>query len=117
MTSEKHAFLMPWDKPPDEPESPAERSLADTVAAIQADIAFAVQHTAVLVRSSNEALRTVANTERGQLTPPGFVTFTDGSTVEFQDIGMPQPGAPLMTVHELVKACFAKAIELGLEIA
>jgi hypothetical protein len=113
MTEGKHA-LMPWEAPADEPP---ERSLEETVKALQADMAFAVRHTAVLVRSDNALLRMVVNTERGQLMPPGAVTFTDGSTVEFQDIGMCQLGVPTMTVHELAKAVFSKATELGLEIA
>lgn len=94
-----------------------EPTLADTVRAIQQDIAFAVKHTAILVRSDNVAFRMVVNTERGQLMPPGRVTFSDGSTVEFQDVGMPQPNVPTMTVQELVKTAFSKATELGLEIA
>ena len=103
------AFVMsyPWEKP----------SLEDTVCALQRDFAFAVRFTAVLVRSSNADLRMIANTERGQEMPKGACVLTDGSTVEFQDIGMPQPGVPTMSVHDLVKAVFAKATELGLEIA
>lgn len=91
--------------------------VANIVTALQKDFAFAVRHTSVLVRSTNEALRMVVNTERGQLMPPGAVTFTDSSTVEFQDVGMPQPGCPTMTLPEIVKAVFAKATELGLTIA
>lgn len=98
-------------------EEPPAPSLADTVAAIQADMRFAVRHTAVLVRSDNALLRMVVNTERGQAIPPGKCVFKDGSAIEFQDIGMPQPGMPLMTVPELVKAAFSKAVEIGLEIA
>lgn len=105
---------MPWEV---DEVPPPERSLADTVAAIQADIAFAVRYTSVLVRSPNEALRMIVNTERGQSLPVGTVTFTDGSTVEFQDVGMPQPNVPTMTVQELAKAVFGKATELGLEFA
>lgn len=91
--------------------------LEETVRFLQRDFAFAVKMTSVLVRSTNEALRMVVNTERGQLMPPGAVTFTDGSTVEFQDVGMPQPGCPIMTLPEIVKAVFANATELGLTIA
>lgn len=114
MTEKKHA-LMPWEVPDEEP--PLERSLEGTVAAIQRDMAFACRHTGVLVRSSNEALRLVVNTERGQVLPPGVGTFTDGTTIEMQDLGMPQPGCPTMTVQELVKTVMDKATELGLELA
>lgn len=98
-------------------ETASEPSLAETVRALQADMAYAIGHTAILVRSSNTLLRMVANTVRGQSMPPGVCTFTDGSTVEFQDIGMPQAGVPEMTVPELVRAVFHKATELELEIA
>lgn len=91
--------------------------LESTVRALQTDMYFAVRHTSVLVRSDNALLRMVVNTERGQAIPPGKCVFKDGSTIEFQDIGMPQPGMPLMTVPELVKAAFSKAVEIGLEIA
>ena len=103
------AFVMsyPWEKP----------SLEDTVCALQRDFAFAVRHTAVLVRSSNADLRMIANTERGQEMPKGVCVLTDGSTIEFQDIGMPHPNMPTMSMQDLVKAVFAKATELGLEIA
>lgn len=109
-----HTDCFKCDEPPLED---VVRDLLATVTAMQADMRFAVKHTAVLVRSSNEALRMVVNTERGQLMPPGVVTFTDSSTVEFQDVGMPQPGCPTMTLPEIVKAVFAKATELGLTIA
>jgi len=126
-------MTMPWDPPADEgkpltfdlpsegDDTPSPRSLEDTVKALQADMLFAVRHTGVLVRSNNEELRMVINTERGQLLPPGTCTFTDGGphpvTVEFQDIGMPQPGMPLMTMQELARHVFHKANEMGLEIA
>lgn len=103
------AFVMsfPWQQ----------SSLEETVKALQADLRFAVRHTSILVRSSNTLLRMVVNTERGQSLPPGTCTFKDGSTVEFQDLGMPQVNVPLMTVSELVRTVFSKATELGLEIA
>jgi len=123
--NEKHA-LMPWETPADEGVThaeeigmaePPERSLEETVRAIQADIAFAVRYTAILVCSNNEALCMVANTVRGQDMPPGGCTFTDGSEVTFRDIGMPQPGVPLMTVQELARAVADKALAMGLVLA
>ena len=99
-------MTFPWEA--------SERSLEETVRAIQADMLFAVGHTAVLVRSSMPELRMVANTARGQEIPQGLCTYNDGSTVEFQDIGMPQINVPTMTMHELVQAVHAKATELGL---
>ena len=119
--TEKHA-LLPWEIPAADPIEadevlPPERSLEEIVRAIQADIAFAVRHTAILVCSNNEALHMVVNTVRGQDMPPGGCTFTDGSEVTFRDIGMPQPGVPLMTVQELARAVADKALAMGLVLA
>lgn len=102
----------PWDPPDEEPPS-----LAETITAIQRDMAFACRYTAILVRSSDERLRMVINTERGQKPPPGEGVFTDGTTIEMQDIGMPQPNVPTMTVQEMIQAVIDKATELGLELA
>lgn len=99
------------------PEQSDTADLARVVELIQKDILFAVQYTAVLVRSSNEALRMVVNTKRGQSMPRGDGIFTDGTTIELQDIGMPQPGCPVMTVQDLLKLVLAKAAELGLDLA
>ena len=96
-------MLYPWEKP--------------SIEALQADFAFAIRHTAILVRSSNPELRMVVNTERGQKLPIGEGIFTDGTTIELQDIGMPQPNCPVMTVQELIQAVMDKAKELGLELA
>jgi hypothetical protein len=96
-------MLYPWEK--------------DPVKALQADFAFAIGHTAILVRSSNPELRMVINTERGQKLPIGEGIFTDGTTIELQDIGMPQPSVPTMTVQELIQVVMDKARELGLELA
>jgi hypothetical protein len=95
---------MPWEIVPVE----------ETVAMLQRDFAYAVLRTAVMVRSTQPALRTVVNTLRGQIVPNGVGRFTDGTTVEFADIGMPQPGAPEMTVEQLVKRVADAARELGL---
>lgn len=99
----------PWEEPP-------KHSLEDTVRAIQADMRFAVEHTCVLVRSSNPELRMVANTARGQDMPQGLCTYADGTSIEFQDIGMPQPNCPVMTMQELCRTIHDKALELGLEL-
>ena len=82
----------PWE-PASLPAVPVEK----TVEALQRDVAFMVQYTAILVRSQHDALRMLVNTPRGQIIPRGKCTLTDGSTIEFQDIGMPQVGAPEYT--------------------
>jgi len=94
----------------------AEHSLEDTVAALQRDFAFAVKHTAVLVRSSDERLRMIVNTPRGYNIPEGIGTFKDGTITELYDLGMPQPGAPVMTIDQLAKLVLDKATEIGLEL-
>lgn len=112
-------MTFPWEQLPAvqaAPEPPAVRSTEDTVALLQRDFAYAVQMTAVLVHSNQPALAMLINTARGQIVPRGQCKFTDGSTVEFQDIGMPQPNAPLMTVQELMARVWNIASELGLEI-
>jgi hypothetical protein len=104
---------MPWEQPDTPPEI---EDLAETVRALQADLRFAVSHTAILVRSDNEALRMVFNTERGQGMPdPLKCTFRDGTTMEFQDIGMPQPGVPTKNIKEIVTAALEQAFALGLQ--
>lgn len=95
---------MPWEPVPVE----------ETVAMLQRDFAYAVINTGVIVRSNQVALRMVVNTARGQIVPRGVGRFIDGSTVEFQDLGMPQPNSPQMTVEQLVKQVADAARELGL---
>jgi hypothetical protein len=104
---------MPWEQPDTPPETD---NLAETVRALQADLRFIVSHTAVLVRSDNLLLRMVFNTERGQSMPdPLKCIFRDGTTMEFQDIGMPQPGIPTKTIKEIVTAALEQAFSLGLQ--
>lgn len=106
----KHAF--PWELP----APPI--SVQDTVAALQRDFAYAVANTAVVVHSNNPAFTFVANTKRGQIVPRGEVKFTDGTTIELQDIGMCQPGdVPYMTVQEIMSHIWAVASDRGLELA
>lgn len=102
-------MTFPWETAP-------ARSVEDTVALIQADMRYAVQYTAVLVHSDQPALSMLVNTLRGQLIPRGECVFDGGSKFELQDIGMPQPGAPEMTVRELVTRLWDMARELGLEL-
>lgn len=97
----------PWSTP----------ALSATVAALQRDFAYAVVHTAIVVHSNNPAFYFVANTKRGQVTPRGEVKFSDGTTVELQDIGMCQPNMPYMTVQEIMARIWELASELNLEIA
>lgn len=89
----------------------------DPLAAMQRDLSYIVTHTAVLVHSKHSALQMLVNTARGQLIPRGECKLTDGSTIEFQDIGMPQPNTPAMTVEELGTRVWEIVRELGLELA
>ena len=112
-------MTFPWDPPPfpvviETPQPPA---VADVVASLQADIRYMVSHTAVLVHSSHAALQMLVNTPRGQIIPRGECRFSDGSTLEFQDIGMPQVNVSEMTVKELIQRVYETAAGLGLEIA
>ena len=108
----------PWEQVPATVEpTPATRSVEDTVTALQRDFAYAVGMTAVRVHSSREELRATVNTPRGQIIPHGEVRFSDGTTLEFYDMGMPQPKTPTMaTVKELVAHVWTLASELGLTL-
>lgn len=99
-------MTFPWEQP---------TPLADTVAALQRDLAYMVTHTAVLVHSNHPALAMLVNTPRGQLVR-GQCEFTDGTTMELQDVGMPQVGASEMSVQELIARTWGIARELGLEL-
>jgi hypothetical protein len=94
----------------------APATVEHVVQALQRDMAYAVAHTAVLVRSPHEALQLLVNTPRGQIIPRGECKLTDGTVFEFQDIGMPQVGASLMTVPELVARVWEVVKELGLGV-
>lgn len=83
--------------------------------ALRQDFAYAVTNTAVKVHSNNPALQFLVNTARGQIIPRGDCKFTNGTVVEFQDIGMCQPGAPYMTVEDLLSKVLETARGLGLE--
>lgn len=98
------------------PWEPAVQTTEDTVKLLQRDFTYAVLHTAVLVHSKHAALQMLVNTRRGQVIPRGECKFNDGSTLEFQDVGMPQPGAPVMSVQELMTRAWEIARELGLEL-
>lgn len=107
----------PWEQVPTVQPAPEPPSVAVTVELLQRDLAYMVTHTAVLVRSKHEALTMLVNTPRGQIIPAGPCKLSDGSTFELQDIGMPQPKAPLMTVKELLDQIWDVVQKLGLEIA
>jgi hypothetical protein len=114
------------------------KELQDTVQLLQQDFAYALKYTAILVRSSNPDLCLIVNTERGPNIPSGKACFVASAaaqvdkgtypqneeatasslytTIEMQDIGMPQPGIPLMTMGELAKFILQKTQELGLEL-
>lgn len=104
----------PWEQLPAVPEPV--KTPAETITAMQRDMAYMVTHTAVMVHSKHAALQMLVNTPRGQIIPRGVCKFTDGSKLEFQDIGMPQPGAPEMTVRDLTARLWNIANELGIGI-
>lgn len=107
----------PDDKDTPFPWEPRSRSIEETVALLQDDFRYIIAHTAVMVHSNNPAMVFTANTQRGQLIPHGEVKFLDGTTVEFQDIGMPQVNAQYMTVQQIASRVWKLANELGLELA
>lgn len=102
----------PWEAPPSEVAPPTDNLFV----ALQADVRYMVSHTAVLVRSNQPALEMLVNTARGQDVPRGQCKFTDGSTFELQDIGMPQPNSPELTIPELMACIWDVATKLGLEL-
>ena len=107
----------PWETPvPAVVEPPQVATVVDVVHALQRDMAYMVSHTAVQVNSSHDALQMLVNTPRGQIIPRGECKLTDGSTIEFQDIGAPQVGAPVMTVKELMARVWEVVTELGLGV-
>jgi hypothetical protein len=111
--------ILPWENLPvvqTSLEAPAVQSTADTVALLQADMRYLVAHTAIKVHSNRPELQMIVNTQRGQIVPRGKCKFTDGSTVEFQDIGMPQVGCETMTVAELMARVWDAAKNLGITI-
>lgn len=101
--------LFPWDQP--------RQSAEDAIALLKNDFAYAVANTAVVVHSNNAAFAFIANTARGQLVPRGEVKFTDGTTIELQDIGMCQVNVPYLTVQQIMARIWKQASELGMELA
>ena len=108
MTDNLPAERFPW--------SPAVPATADLIDALRRDFAYAVANTCIVVHSNNPAFTFGANTQRGQIVPRGQVKFSDGTTVELQDIGMCQPNAPHATVQEIMARIWGLASELGLEL-
>lgn len=109
----------PWEQLPEPAalaQPPAPASVDETVAALQRDFAYTVAYTAVLVHSNRPEFQMVVNTLRGQIVPRGQCRFTDGSTFELQDIAMPQPGAEVVAVPDLVGLLWQIASDLGLEL-
>jgi hypothetical protein len=100
--------IFPWDPP--------KRSVEDTLELVRNDFAYAIANTAIVVHSNNPAFAFIANTQRGQLVPRGEVKFSDGTTVELQDIGMPQPNVPYMAVQQIMSRVWKLVSELRLEI-
>lgn len=95
---------------------PAADDTAHTVKLLQRDFSIAVQCTAVLVHSSHPNLQILVNTKRGQIIPRGECKLSDGTVLEFQDIGMPQPNTPMMTVKELLAMVWDVLQKMGLEL-
>jgi hypothetical protein len=95
-------MTFPWEQLPAVVEPAATPAVEETVTLLQRDFAYAVQYTAVRVHSPHTELQFTVNTPRGQIVPRGECKLSDGSVLEFQDIGMPQPDAPTATVQELV---------------
>jgi hypothetical protein len=88
----------------------------DTVALLQKDFAYAIQCTAVTVHSNRPEFQITVNTPRGQIVPRNECRFTDGTTIELQDIGMPQPGLPFMSMKDLLAQMWNLVRDLGLEL-
>ena len=109
----------PWEQAPvpavTEPAR-APATVEDVVRGLQRDMVYMVSHTGVTVHSPHDALQMLVNTPRGQIIPRGECKLTDGSTIEFQDIGMPQIGAPVMSVKELMARVWEVVTELGLGV-
>lgn len=108
MTDNLPATRFPWE--------PAVLTAEESIAALQRDFRYAVRMTAVVVHSNNPTFANVVNTDRGQIIPRGECKFTDGTTVELQDIGMCQPNTPYATVQEIMARVWTLATELGLEL-
>lgn len=95
------------------------RTTEDTVKAIQADVRYIVSHTGVLVYVEGpqaDKIGLLFNTRRGQKFPTGTTEATGGHTIEFRDLGCPQPGAPEMTLMEAAATLYANLRTLGLEM-
>lgn len=111
----------PWEQPEQLPAPASAATLPavpveDTVRLLQRDMAYMVTHTAVQVHSSHKALQILVNTARGQIIPHGECKLSDGTALELQDIGMPQPGAPAMTVAALLAQVWGVVRSMGLEL-
>lgn len=111
-------MTFPWEQetlPAPIAETPPAMPIEKQVEALARDFTVAVRCTGVVVHSKHEALQILVNVPRGQLIPRNEAKLSDGSTIEFQDIGMPQPGAPFINVSELVRRVLEICSELGLE--
>lgn len=107
-------FRLPWEAPA--APAPATRSVEEIVANLQRDFEYATVTTSIIVHSNNPLFTMLANTRRGQLIPRGECKFTDGTTVELQDMGMCQPNVPYMSVQEIMDRVWELAKENDLEL-
>jgi len=109
MTNNLTPQRFPW-----EPAPPP--TTDETVAKLQRDVLYMVTHTAVMVHSSRPELCMLVNTRRGQIIPRNEMKLKDGTTLEFQDIGMPQVGVSEMSVKDLLVHVLETMRSLGLEL-
>ncbi len=110
----------PWEEQvpavPEPPPAPPS-TIEETLTALQRDFAYAVQYTAIRVHSNRPELCATVNTRRGQIIPKGVATFSDGTTTEFQDMGMPQVGAgSVECITDLIAMVLDIATEKGLTL-
>jgi len=88
----------------------------ETVKALQQDMAFAIRYTCIIVHSNRAEFQMAFNVPRGELVPRNEGRFTDGTTVEMQDIGMPQPNTPISDVAKISQLIVDIAAALKLEL-
>lgn len=106
----------PWEQEPEQSQPEQPRTVEEIVAMLQRDFAFAVNTTAVKVHSNEAAFRIIVNTPRGQIVPTEKTTFSDGTYVQLQDLGMCQPGVSYMELSDIAAMILNVADGLGLKL-
>lgn len=105
---------MPWeDEAPVDPLKVMEEKLAR----LAYDLSIMITHTCIEVQSSDDTVLSGVrmNVPRGSC-PDGKTTFKDGTTIEFKDLGMPQPNTAFGSVGDLLQNVHQLATEEGLEL-